>query len=117
MHSSLGELGQAAAEGWNISVERDNYEKQIAADLKDFRNDEWKDAEEQSDKNSLMDRGMVESMGSLRTAYGQAQQLKDPTQRATVTAAIETKMGNLKRDNNAIPVSYTHLTLPTNREV
>ena len=75
MHSSLGELGQAAAEGWNISVERDNYEKQIAADLKDFRNDEWKDAEEQSDKNALMDRGMVESMGSLRTAFGQAQQL------------------------------------------
>ena len=102
MHSSLGELGQAAAEGWNISVERDNYEKQIEADLKDFRNDEWKDAEEQSDKNALMDRGFVESMGSLRTAFGQAQQLKDPKQRATATAAIETKMGNLKRDNNEI---------------
>ena len=115
MHSSLGELGQAAAEGWNISVERDNYEKQIAADLKDFRNDEWKDAEEQSDKNALMDRGMVESMGSLRTAFGQAQQLKDPKQRATATAAIETKMGNLKRDNNEIQTQRKFLAENKNK--
>ena len=115
MHSSLGELGQAAAEGWNISVERDNYEKQIEADLKDFRNDEWKDAEEQSDKNALMDRGMVESMGSLRTAFGQAQQLKDPKQRATATAAIETKMGNLKRDNNEIQTQRKFLAENKNK--
>lgn len=99
MHSSLGELGQAAAEGWNISVERDNYEKQIEADLKDFRNDEWKAAGEEADKNALFDKGFVDAMGSYKTAYGQAQLLKDPKQRATALAAIETKMGDIKREN------------------
>ena len=99
MHSSLGELGQAAAEGWNISVERDNYEKQIEADLKDFRNDEWKAAGEEADKNALFDKGFVDAMGSYKTAYGQAQLLKDPKQRATALATIETKMGDIKREN------------------
>jgi hypothetical protein len=99
MHSSLGELGQAAAEGWNISVERDNYEKQIEADLKDFRNDEWKAAGEEADKNALFDKGFVDAMGSYKTAYGQAQSLKDPKQRATALATIETKMGEIKREN------------------
>ena len=99
MHSSLGELGQAAAEGWNISVERDNYEKQIEADLKDFRSDEWKAAGEEADKNALFDKGFVDAMGSYKTAYGQAQLLKDPKQRATALAAIETKMGEIKREN------------------
>jgi len=99
MHSSLGQLGQAAAEGWNISVERDNYEKQVEADLKDFRNDEWKAAGEESDKNALFDRGFVDAMGSFKTAYGQAQLLKDPKKRAATLASIETKMGNIKREN------------------
>lgn len=99
MHSSLGELGQAAAEGWNISVERDNYEKQIEADLKDFRSDEWKAAGEEADKNALFDKGFVDAMGSYKTAYGQAQSLKDPKQRATALATIETKMGEIKREN------------------
>jgi hypothetical protein len=99
MHSSLGELGQAAAEGWTISVERDNYEKQIEADLKDFRNDEWKAAGEEADKNALFDKGFVDAMGSYKTAYGQAQLLKDPKQRATALATIETKMGDIKREN------------------
>ena len=99
MHSSLGQLGQAAAEGWNISVERDNYEKQVAADLKDFRNDEWTAAGEESDKNALFDRGFVDAMGSFKTAYGQAQLLTDPKKRAATLASIETKMGDIKREN------------------
>ena len=99
MHSSLGQLGQAAAEGWNISVERDNYEKQVAADLKDFRNDEWKAAGEEADKNALFDKGFVDAMGSYKTAFGQAQLMKDPKQRAAALASIETKMGDIKRSN------------------
>ena len=99
MHSSLGQLGQAAAEGWNISVERDNYEKQVEADLKDFRNDEWKAAGEEADKNALFDKGFVDAMGSYKTAFGQAQLMKDPKQRAAALASIETKMGDIKRSN------------------
>lgn len=53
-------VGAAAIEGWNLGVERENYKKQVQADLQDYYQQEFKGLEVGRTGNDLFDQSMQE---------------------------------------------------------
>ena len=63
---------------------------------------------------------MVGVMGALSSFYQDSLDINDPHQRMTASRRIIAKassIGAMAYKYSIGPVSYTHLTLPTNREV
>lgn len=53
-------IGAAAIEGWNLGVEKENYKKQVQADLQDYYQQEFKGLEVGRTGNDLFDQSMQE---------------------------------------------------------
>lgn len=53
-------VGTAAVEGYNLGVDRENYRRQVSADLQDYFEDKFADAEVESSGNDLLDASLKE---------------------------------------------------------
>ena len=98
----------AAIEGWNIGVEASNYRAQVAADLKDYQDREWKDMQDQAKEDSLIPRSFLASSKALMEAYIAAQDLPS-IEREEAKAQISTQLADLERSKTVVMDSQKFL--------
>lgn len=104
----------AAIEGWNIGVEASNYRAQVAADLKDYQDREWKDMQDQAKEDSLIPRSFLASSKALQEAYIAAQDLPS-IEREEAKAQISTQLADLERSKTVVMDSQKFLKENWNR--
>lgn len=104
----------AAIEGWNIGVEASNYRAQVAADLKDYQDREWKDMQDQAKEDSLIPRSFLASSKALQESYIAAQSLPSE-ERELVMGQINTQLADLERSKTVVMDSQKFLKENWNR--
>lgn len=104
----------AAIEGWNIGVEASNYRAQVAADLKDYQDREWKDMQDQAKEDSLIPRSFLASSKALQESYIAAQKLPSE-ERELVMGQINTQLADLERSKTVVMDSQKFLKENWNR--
>jgi len=104
----------AAIEGWNIGVEASNYRTQVAADLKDYQDREWKDMQDQAKEDSLIPRSFLASSKALQESFIAAQDLPS-IEREDAKAQISTQLADLERSKTVVMDSQKFLKENWNR--
>lgn len=90
-------IGAAAIEGWNLGVEKENYKKQVRADLQDYYQQEFKGLEVGRTGNDLFDQSMQEVLMGEKKKLAQKLQDRDAAFARGEGATWTAEYGQMKK--------------------
>ena len=90
-------IGAAAIEGWNLGVEKENYKKQVRADLQDYYQQEFKGLEVGRTGNDLFDQSMQEVLMGEKKKLAQKLQDRDAAFASGEGATWTAEYGQMKK--------------------
>jgi len=90
-------IGAAAIEGWNLGVEKENYKKQVRADLQDYYQQEFKGLEVGRTGNDLFDQSMQEVLMGEKKKLAQKLQERDAAFARGEGATWTAEYGQMKK--------------------
>jgi hypothetical protein len=90
-------IGAAAIEGWNLGVEKENYKKQVRADLQDYYQQEFKGLEVGRTGNDLFDQSMQEILMGEKKKLAQKLQDRDAAFARGEGATWTAEYGQMKK--------------------
>lgn len=90
-------IGAAAIEGWNLGVEKENYKKQVQADLQDYYQQEFKGLEVGRTGNDLFDQSMQEVLMGEKKKLAQKLQDRDAAFARGEGATWTAEYGQMKK--------------------
>ena len=90
-------IGAAAIEGWNLGVEKENYKKQVRADLQDYYQQEFKGLEVGRTGNDLFDQSMQEVLMGEKKKLAEKLQDRDAAFARGEGATWTAEYGQMKK--------------------